>query len=231
MAKKIETILLPDEFYLVETQDGYAFYREDPMKAADKESARIDLGAVIANFVGHCDVGNPIKLRVRAGLMDRTRPFDAAAPERIRKRMVDAHLADFEGNLVEMLPGRTGNVDFPFLGAVIDREGNPVAFRNYSPRGECEDQVYDHRIVVVDGVVNIAAVEKPKDDKPDTANEEEATPAADPKPEEKDEEAPKSTSPKKRQLFGGKKSDKKADKETANAETQTDLFTSEEMDY
>ncbi len=203
MAKKMESFMVPGEFYLVETERGYEFYDKDPLTFADRESNRVDLGKVLVDFLGHCDRGNPIKLRLRAAVLDRTRPFEASAPDRIRRGALAAHLCDLEGNHVEMLPGKTQDTEFPFHGAVISPEGEPLGFRKYSILGRSEDGVDEHRVVLMDGIIGI----------PEPRAEEEA-PAA-PEPDEmsgveplddfESDPEPEQEKPKRKRAFLGKK--------------------------
>ena len=152
--------MYPNQLYLAEVNGRYQFYKEDPMMAADREAARIDLGELLVGYIGHCDIGNPAVLKVRVGRMDRCHAFQASAPEKIRRGIMAAHLEDFDGCYVEMMPGGSGLFEYPFLGAVIGKDGTPVGFRRYSVHGECEDGEENHRVVIIDTPLQ---VEVPKD--------------------------------------------------------------------
>lgn len=163
MAKKIESFMYPEQFFLTEENGEFRFYKEDPMTVADRVSVRVDIGQVLADYVGPCDVGNPLVLKVRVGRIDRCRGFQATDPEKIRRGILQGHFEDFDGNYVEILPGKTGAFEFPFLGAVVRKDTKEaVGFRQYSVRGECMDGDTNHRIVIVDGLLHI---EFPKDEK------------------------------------------------------------------
>lgn len=185
MAKKIESFMYPEKIYLAEVDGGYQFFKEDPLDAPDREAVRIDIGAVLNNFLGggHCSVGNPIVLKIRAGRLDRCRPFTATAPQNIRRGTLVGHFEDYDGNIVEILPGTTGISEFPFVGAVIKKDGTPLAFRNYSAHGQCMDESPDHEIFLIDGALSVGA---PKDEAEEGADEKPAeetsgdTPAPEP---------------------------------------------------
>lgn len=180
MAKKIDSFMYPEQIFLAEEDGGYQFYKEDPMTCEDREAAKIDLGALLVGWVGHCDVGNPIVLKVRAGRMDRCKAFEATAPEKIRRGTLIAHFEDFDGNYVEIMPYGSGDFDFPFLGAVVSKDGTPVGFRQYSVRGHCDDGDDNHRIVMFDTVVHVAVPKEKKavDEAETAAGEEPAEGAA-----------------------------------------------------
>ena len=190
MAKKIESFMYPDQIFLAEVDGQFQFFKEDPLKTLNREEARIDLGAALTNFLGggHCTVGNPIIIKIRAARIDRCRPFEISAPQNIRRGALAAHFEDLDGNYVEILPAGTGIFDFPFLGAVVRKDGTPVGFRSYSVRGESMDEDPNHRIFLLDGVI---AVETPKQEKEEGDEGESGDEAA------KTEEAPKAEKPEK----------------------------------
>jgi hypothetical protein len=169
MAKKIDSFMYPDQLFLVQENGGYQFYKEDPMSCVDREAAKINLGETIVGWVGGCDIGNPVVLKIRVGRLDRCRPFTASVPEKIRRGLMAVHLEDFDANYVEMLPSGSGNSAFPFLGAVVRKDGEPVGFRQYSVRGECSDGEASHRVVVIDGLRRIDVVEDDPDGKKEKA--------------------------------------------------------------
>ena len=150
---QFKTSLIDQLFYLVREPDGTTqWYAADPMKASSREKAKVDIGKVLIDHFGIPDAANPIAVKIRGGLMQRCRPFDIGVPERIRGGL-DAHLEDFEGASVEIVPRRSDNVRFPLLGLLIDADGLAAGYRRYSRRGECEDGVADHRLVVMDGAI------------------------------------------------------------------------------
>ena len=150
LINEIDSFAYPKQLFLAEENGGYQFYKEDPMTCTDRVAARINLGELLVGWVGHCDVGNPIVLKVQAGRLDRCRSFQATAPEKIRRGTLIAHFEDFDGNYVKIHHKGTGIFEFPFFGAVVRKKDRAfLGYRYYSARGDCADLNPDHRIVML----------------------------------------------------------------------------------
>lgn len=156
MAKKFETQLIDTEFFIAQDESGNLHcYDRDPLRTPDREGARIDLLKAIVDQFGKPDIANPIVIKVKGARLDRCKPFDAGMPERIRGGLA-AHFEDFEGTCMEIVGRRWANKDFPLTALIIREDGLTDGYRLYSNKGECEDGVASHRLVVVDGAIPYA---------------------------------------------------------------------------
>lgn len=153
MKKKFESQLIETPFYLANDGNGnLQFYNEDPLRAGDREAAKMDLARFLVDRFGRPDIGNPIVIKVKGYFMERCRTFDAGIPEQIRNGL-DAHLEDLEGTCVSIVAPPSTYKDFPFMGLILDKNGKALGFRLYSRTGECQDGNEEHRLLVMDGAM------------------------------------------------------------------------------
>lgn len=153
MAKELNTQRIDTRFYIAQDESGnLQCYDQDPLRASDRESSRIDILKVIVDSFGRPDVCNPIVFMVKGALLQRCQPFNAGIPERIRAGAA-LHLEDFDGTRVEIVSLHSSNPEFPFTGVLFDEKGDGLGFRLYSRDGGCEDGKENHRLVVIDGLM------------------------------------------------------------------------------
>ena len=146
---KVEAKVFPDVLYLFWDTDGeLKCANVDPLHCEDIDEHTIDLADVLNSFYGNGDICNPVKIKVYGYQDRRAEPFDIGVPGRIRSG-AQIHLEDMEGNAVEILSIRSKDENFPFLGVVLDWNGESLGTRNYSATGECSDGVGSHLLVVM----------------------------------------------------------------------------------
>ena len=154
--KRLDIQTYPKFLFLAEEgEKGLQWYNVDPMKAGDSELTRVDVGKILIDMLGHCTKANPIVVQVGGAVLERSFAFDASIPTQMRTGKIAAHIRDYEGNYVEILPMRGADPDYPFNGAVLEDNGEPVAFRKYSSRGACADGLQEHSLVVFHGLMKV----------------------------------------------------------------------------
>lgn len=146
----------PGNLYLVESADGgYEWYDCDPRGAEGRDRHRIEsIESFITGWFGDSDLGNPIMVRLECEALDRCTPFDAAMPHRVRCGELAKHFEDLEGSVIEVTEQTGDDPDWPFVGAVL-KDGTVLETRTYSLRGACSDGDEGHRLVAVDGILEI----------------------------------------------------------------------------
>ncbi len=173
MKQKLETQMYPKYLFLAEDEDGrIQWYNTDPMKAGGNDMARVDPGRLMVDMLGHCTKANPIVIQIGGAILERSFAFDASIPDQMRKGTLAAHVRDYEGNYVEILPMHGADPDFPLNGALLDEGGEPICFRKFSLRGACSDGDVNHSLVVFHGILKMTS-EKDLDAMADDADREE----------------------------------------------------------
>ena len=157
----------PSNFFMIETPEGECkWYDGDPfaMSAAERQNHEVDIDKALIDAFGHCSIGNPMVLRIKAGVLDRCRPFDVTMPMKVRCKQVDRHFEDGNGCCVDVLERRNGDLEYPFNGVVFDADGEIVATRKYSARGLCSDGKEEHCLFVVRNARQEVHEEEDKED-------------------------------------------------------------------
>lgn len=156
MKQTIQPQTYPKFLFLVEEGDGTRqWYNIDPLKAGNNESAKVDPGALLVDMLGHCTKANPIVVQIGGQILERSFAFDASIPTQMRKGGLMAHIRDYEGHYIEILPIKSNDPDYPFNAAVLDEAGEPLEFRKYSLRGVCSDGNADHSLIVFHGLLKV----------------------------------------------------------------------------
>lgn len=156
MKQKLETQMYPTYLFIAEGEDGrIQWFATDPMKAGANEAAVVEPGRLMVDMLGHCTKANPIVIKIGGAILERSFAFDSSIPDQMRKGMLAAHIRDYEGNYVEILPMHGSDPDFPLNGAVLDENGQPICFRRFSLRGACSDDNPDHSLVVFHGLLKM----------------------------------------------------------------------------
>ena len=156
MTQKLETQMYPTYLFIAEEENGQIrWYATDPMKAGANDAAIVDPGRLMVDMLGHCTKANPIVIKIGGAILERSFAFDASIPDQMRKGTLAAHIRDYEGNYVEILPMRSNDPDFPLNGAVLDEAGEPICFRKFSFRGACADDNPNHSLVVFHGLLKM----------------------------------------------------------------------------
>lgn len=151
--KKNQGEFYPNCLFLARDGEGrFRWYDSDPFKNADGRQNDIDIAAKLEEFFGRCDMLNPIMIKIKGVAMQRCEAFAANIPVRIRLGMVDKHLRDHEGHIVEILQSSSDDERYIFNGVVMDIRGRVLEMRRYSLSGECSDGQRLHSLVVMDGV-------------------------------------------------------------------------------
>ncbi len=145
--------LYPHTIYMVNDDNHVShFYESDPMRTEDRESAEINIGEVISDFVGEGSVMNPVLVALNCAKLERSEPFAVSQPGAVRCGTLKKHFEDMAGHIVDVLDTRNDDANFPFNGVLLTREGKMVGTATYSLKGECSDGVESHNLVLVEGV-------------------------------------------------------------------------------
>lgn len=163
MEKPYTNILVPEKgkpgLYLVLDENHYEWYDGDPL--LDPNARRINLEDFILHEIGvdAPDRANPVKVKMRVVAVDRSIPFDVSLPNKIRMKQMNRHFVDYEGNVVDILDARNPLSGYPFNGVVLNRKGEMIGTRHYSPSGLCDDAMDEHAIFAIDGQPEFISVE------------------------------------------------------------------------
>ncbi len=150
-----QIVMLEHDLYVIADANGKAqWYHKDPLKINNRNNAQFDLGELIFDQMdGPGDLVNPIMVRL---MLYRKRRGDGFSPdllEKMRRKEVDAHLEDMEGNVVEMTQRLSVNAVYPLNAVIYNADGSIKETRAYSTSGFCADGVDSHRVVVIKGQV------------------------------------------------------------------------------
>lgn len=172
--QQLKGVTYPDDMYLVKDEDNKVkWFRKDPMKHPGRDNPEVNLIDEIFEYFGDGDILNPLRIRIQGIHIQRGEPFDISLPGLIRKGKVDRHIEDLEGNHIDILASIVQKAtDFPINGVLLSRDGEIIATRTYSLQGDCSDGVRSHRLVAVQGTIDLSlkSSRQGKTDTPDTTD-------------------------------------------------------------
>lgn len=150
-SKKI--IFLEEDIYMVCDEDENPhYYHRDPLKKLNRERAELDFANMIYEKMERTpSITNPFMLRIAIFPVERGSHFDPSVPDKIRRGVIDAHLEDLDGNIVEITSKASKDEAYPLNGVIYDDAGKIAETRMYAPDGQCIDGVESHRLFTVKG--------------------------------------------------------------------------------
>ena len=158
----------PFDIYVVYDNDMRArLYTKDPLKQKDGGNGPCyTFDELLLEFMDNrpSTLMRPYLLRFMIYEMNRGDLFDITVPEQIRRKEIDAHIEDVDGNTIEITQRHSTDPEY-FLNAIVyDSEGVIVETRRYAPTGECSDKEDRHHLVVLPGLADFEKKEENEDE-------------------------------------------------------------------
>jgi len=183
MSQKLDGTLYPKQIFMasevIVNAEGKEMrvtncYDIDPFRAPDKAAHRLRLDEILFDFFGGVpSPENPLLIQIKGLLLDRCEDFNPGAATEILEGRRTGSFEDMSGRHVSILPERSKNGEYPFVGVVYEEGAEFPVCWGYDADGNCNDGDASHRLLIMKAVSAKPTKGEHKDDPGEAAPEEE----------------------------------------------------------